>query len=217
MTDVLVSLFAILISIVLHEVAHGYTAYLLGDNTAYRYGRLSLNPIRHIDIFGTILFPLMLILSKAGFVFGWAKPVPVDFNALKKPKIGIVLVSAAGIVTNILLAILCSKMLPLINNITPLEIQKILHIFLVDMIFYNILLAIFNILPIPPLDGSKILLGWSNNQIIQRYLDADKIGTAFIVFAAFIIPAFGGYLGYNWNYFGSFIINSTRYFINMLI
>lgn len=212
-----ISIFAILISIILHELAHGYAAYLLGDNTAQRYGRLSLNPARHIDIFGTILLPLILVLSKVGFVFGWAKPVPVDFKALKMPKLGIVLVSAAGIFTNLLLAITCSILLPLISNITDAEIQKYTHIFLTDMIFYNVILMVFNSLPIPPLDGSKILLGWSSNKYIQRFLDSDRIGSAFIVFVAFIIPSIGGSLGYNWNYFGNLLISCSKYIINLIM
>ena len=94
----IISLLPILIAIILHEMAHGYAAYLLGDDTAKRVGRLSPNPLKHIDLFGTIILPAMLILGKAGFVFGWAKPVPVNFDALKMPRLGVVLVASAGII-----------------------------------------------------------------------------------------------------------------------
>jgi Zn-dependent protease len=140
----LLNLPGLLIAIVLHELAHGYTAYLLGDYTAKESGRLSLNPLKHIDPMG---FLFMLI-----FRFGWAKPVPIDPRYFKNRKRDMFLVSIAGIVTNFILAFVCALIIAYI----PIRNSTVFEIVLITM-WYNIMLGVFNLLPFPPLDGSKML------------------------------------------------------------
>jgi Zn-dependent protease len=142
----------LLYSIILHELAHGWVAEKMGDGTARWLGRLSLNPWKHLDPIGT----LMLLM----FGFGWAKPVPVNFNNLRDPRKGLILVSAAGIVANICLAFIAFLLLHLVNP-APFGV---IYTFLIYMAQINIMLASFNLIPIPPLDGSKILMGFSSAQ-----------------------------------------------------
>ncbi len=185
-----IAVLTIFISIILHETAHGWVAHKLGDNTAKNHGRLTLNPLKHIDIIGTIILPLILFLFGRGFIFGWAKPVPVNYNNFKKTHRDIILVASAGIITNFTLAFLSVIILKTIPPFPPSILTQILTIFFMNMLVFNIFLAIFNLLPIPPLDGSKILLGWSENAKIKQFLSADKQGIALLIFFMFIIPSF---------------------------
>lgn len=142
----------LLYSIILHELAHGWVADRMGDSTARWLGRLSLNPLKHLDPIGTI----MLFI----FGFGWAKPVPVNFNRLRDFRKGLIFVSAAGITANVIVAFLSLLLLRLLSP-TPFEV---LHTLLFYMAQINIMLAAFNLIPIPPLDGSKILMGFSSRR-----------------------------------------------------
>lgn len=215
--SIVVYFIPIIIAIVLHEIAHGYTAWILGDDTAKRLRRLSLNPVRHIDVFGTLILPALLLLSQTGIVFGWAKPVPVNFSRLSNPKRDTILVASAGIVMNILLAIISAGLLKLTPLISSQLTQGIVALFLINMVVFNIVLAVFNALPIPPLDGSKILLGWSSDPRIQKFLDAAKAGSVFIIFIAFILPVICRYFGVEFNPFGWYLIKTSQYFISQLI
>lgn len=165
--DLLIAVFPILIAITFHEVAHGFVAYKLGDSTAKMMGRLTLNPLAHIDPIGTVIVPLMLfILSKGAFIFGTAKPVPVNFYNLKKPRRDSALVSAAGPAANVLIALLSILLLIFIYKIYTVFIpsafigQKIIvpiNKMLLYNVSFNIFIAAFNLLPIPPLDGGRIV------------------------------------------------------------
>jgi Zn-dependent protease len=157
----------VLFAVVLHEVAHGWVANRLGDPTAARMGRLTLNPIAHIDLFGSILIPLLLIISNAPFLFGYAKPVPVNFYNLRNPKRDMIWVAAAGPVTNLLLAlgaILFLKALaPLLSASgqpsTFLDVVAPIALMARNAVIINVVLAVFNAVPLPPLDGGRVLVG----------------------------------------------------------
>jgi len=157
----------VLFAVVLHEVAHGWVANRLGDPTAARMGRLTLNPIAHIDLFGSILIPLLLIISNAPFLFGYAKPVPVNFYNLRNPKRDMIWVAAAGPVTNLLLAlgaILFLKALaPLLSASgqpsTFLDLVEPVALMARNAVIINVVLAVFNAVPLPPLDGGRVLVG----------------------------------------------------------
>lgn len=160
----------VLFAVVLHEVAHGWVAYRLGDNTAARMGRLTLNPIAHIDLFGSILIPLLLIISNSPFLFGYAKPVPVNFYNLGNPKRDMIWVAAAGPVMNLLLAlgaiIFLRSMVPLFSAAGASGQPSLLLDFVAPIalmarnaVIINVVLAVFNMFPLPPLDGGRVLVG----------------------------------------------------------
>ncbi len=166
-SHLLLAALPILVAITLHEAAHGFVAYKLGDPTAKMMGRLTLNPLAHIDLFGTIIMPVMLfILSKGTFMFGSAKPVPVNFNNLRNPRRDSALVSAAGPLTNVIIAfgsilllVLGYKLFPQIPSEGSLAQRVIapLQLMIQYSISFNIFIAAFNLLPIPPLDGGRIV------------------------------------------------------------
>lgn len=175
--SILISVPVILLALTVHEVAHGYVAYLCGDGTAKAFGRLTLNPAKHLDLMGTLC---MLIAG-----FGWAKPVPVNMRNLRKPKRDMVLVSLAGPVANLLLALVGACLYSLTYHIAwSVEAfytnDTVYHIFVVAIFLFsamtqlNIGLALFNLIPLPPLDGSKILAGLLPNRLAMRYVQIER-------------------------------------------
>ncbi len=185
----------LIMSVVIHEFAHGYTAYRLGDNTARDMGRLTLNPIKHLDPFGSVILPLLLIISNAGFVIGWAKPVPYNPNNLRDLRKGTFLVSVSGIIANLLIALLFGLLIRFAPSLgLPLYIDSIqtLHPFYkisTIIVFTNLVLAIFNLIPIPPLDGSKIL--FSALPPKYRYIENFLEQYGFLLLIVFIVFIWG--------------------------
>jgi Zn-dependent protease len=147
----------VIFAVTFHEAAHGFVALRFGDDTALRAGRVTFNPLRHIDPFGTVLLPALLLMS-SGFMFGYAKPVPVNFGRLKSIRLGMVLVALAGPGTNVLLAIVSSLLLFLIG-FAPAAAQRWLGLNLAHSITLNAVLCVFNLLPLPPLDGGRVAVG----------------------------------------------------------
>ena len=147
-----------------HEAAHGFVAYRLGDDTAARAGRLTLNPLAHVDPFGTVLLPALLLLTRTGFLFGYAKPVPVNFGRLRHPRRDSVLVALAGPGTNVLLAIISALLFYLVDYV-PRGVSNWLALNLRNSLNVNIVLCVFNMLPFPPLDGGRVAVG-----ILPRFL-----------------------------------------------
>ncbi|HBG60963.1 MAG: hypothetical protein A2Y03_10865 [Omnitrophica WOR_2 bacterium GWF2_38_59] len=186
----LIEIFSILVvlffSIILHECAHGWVANRLGDPTAKLAGRLTLNPLKHVDMVGTIILPgVLLTLRMLGhdtFVFGWAKPVPVMFSKLKNPKRDMIWVGLSGPAINIAIAVLLSRIF--IVGL-PNAIESLIEI----AIYMNILLAVFNLIPIPPLDGSRIVMGLLPDKIAMKYSSIERYGIL-IVFGLLYLGAF---------------------------
>lgn len=183
----------VLLAITFHEAAHGYVAHWLGDDTAKRAGRLSFNPIAHVDLFGTVILPLLL-LYLGGFIFGYAKPVPVNPNNLRKPRRDMVLVAAAGPGANILLAIAGALLMPL-ALVLPEFLGSWLGKNIANLILLNCLLAVLNMLPLPPLDGSKVAYGLLPPHLARRYGRIAPYGIFILVGIVFILPMLGRPLG----------------------
>ncbi len=173
----LISLPLFLVAIVIHECAHGWVAYKLGDPTAKYAGRLTLNPLAHIDIMGTIFLPLMLVLMGSPIVFGWAKPVPINFSLLRHPKQDMLWVSLAGIAANLLLAFIFSILLKM--GLFP--VKTFGWLFLNIGILINLVLAVFNAIPIPPLDGSKIVMSILPQELAYSYMQLERFGFLILI------------------------------------
>ncbi len=187
----------LLLAVTLHEAAHGWVASKLGDNTAKMLGRVSFNPFVHIDPFGTVLLPLLLLISGAPFLFGYAKPVPINFNNLHHPRRDMVLVALAGPMANILLVI-CAALLLHIVGFLPALAGKWLVGNIIFAVKINAILAAFNMLPIPPLDGGRVAVGILPD-IIARPLSRLEPYGMFIIIGLFLLPALGQQIGMNLN------------------
>ncbi|SVC78274.1 uncharacterized protein METZ01_LOCUS331128, partial [marine metagenome] len=184
----------VLISVTMHEAAHGYAANLLGDDTAKKLGRVTLNPFKHIDRFGTVILPLLLILMKSPFIFGWAKPVPVMFHRLKNPLRDMVIVAIAGPLTNIALAIISASILSMMQNLSLLDNLWLVRT-LINFIFINIILAVFNMIPVPPLDGGRVAVGLLPKYFSYQLAKLERYGLFIIIGGLFLLPLIGKEIG----------------------
>lgn len=200
----------ILLAITLHEAAHGYVANYFGDPTAKRMGRLSLNPIRHIDPIGTIVMPLVIFfLSNFTFTFGYAKPVPVMAENLRNPKTDMIWVALAGPAANILLALI-GGVLILTLGIVPGFLQEWFALNLSFLIYFNCLLAIFNMMPLPPLDGGRVVTGLLPGPLAHKFASIERYGFLILVGVIFILPRLSGVLGINVDLGGTLIFGPAR-------
>jgi Zn-dependent protease len=190
-----ISIWAIpaVIAITFHEASHGYVAHVLGDDTAWRLGRVSFNPLVHIDPFGTVLLPVLLLLLRAPFLFGYAKPVPVNFRALRHPRMGTILVAAAGPGMNLLLATIAALTFHIVGYI-PAPGALWLADNLKNALLLNVVLAIFNLLPIPPLDGGRILVGILPGVLARSLSRLEPYGLLILISLLFLLPLLGAQL-----------------------
>ena len=188
-----------IIAITFHEAAHGFAALRFGDDTALRLGRVTLNPLKHIDPMGTIFLPALLLLLRSPFLFGYAKPVPVNFRALKRPRLDMIFVAFAGPLTNIVLAaisiFLFSRLTPLVPAWAQLFVLKNLQ----NSVSINLVLAIFNLLPIPPLDGGRIVTGLLPTPLALRFAKVEQVGILILLALLVFIPMLGNRLHMNFN------------------
>ncbi|WP_419640179.1 site-2 protease family protein [Thiolapillus sp.] len=195
MQRIVVWVLPVVFAITVHEVAHGWVAKQYGDKTAWMLGRLTLNPIRHIDPVGTILLPGLLLLSGTGFIFGWAKPVPVNPDNLKNPKRDMALVAMAGPAANLLMALGWALLARFAIQIdTPFASLPMIYMGIAG-ISINLVLAIINLLPVPPLDGSRILSGMLPDRLAWQYNRFEPYGFYLLIFLL-ATGLLGAMLGY---------------------
>ena len=188
----------VLVAITFHEAAHGYVAWRLGDHTAKDLGRVTFSPIRHIELMGTIVIPLVLLIFRAPFLFGWAKPVPVNFTNLRKPRRDMVLVAAAGPGTNILLALISAILLHIVPFFGD-ETGKWISNNLGNSILINLVLAVFNMLPLPPLDGGRVAVGLLPKRLGEQLARLERVGFLIVLLVIFVVPLVGNAFGLDWN------------------
>jgi Zn-dependent protease len=206
----------LVIAITFHEAAHGFVAYHFGDDTAWKLGRVSFNPIRHIDPFGTLVLPAMLLLSHSPFLFGYAKPVPVNFRALRNPRIGMVLVALAGPGTNIALALVAALAFHLVGFL-PADAAQWVADNLQNAVLINVLLAVFNMMPIPPLDGGRVAVGLLPDVLARPLARLEPFGMLILIGILILLPLAGSQFGLNLDVISAVLRGATDFIIRLIL
>jgi Zn-dependent protease len=206
----------LVIAITFHEASHGYVARLCGDDTAWRLGRVSFNPFKHIDPFGTVLLPAVLLLMRSPILFGYAKPVPVNFQALRNPRLDSILVAAAGPAMNFALAMLAALAVHLLIYL-PDAARAWVTENLKNTLIINVLLAIFNLLPLPPLDGGRIAVGVLPDVLAKPLAQLEPYGLMILIGVLFVLPLLGAQLGIDLNFVWQLVQRSTNVIIDLIL
>jgi len=206
----------LVIAITFHEAAHAFVARHFGDPTASELGRVSFNPLKHIDPFGTVIMPAMLLLSQSPFLFGYAKPVPVNFRALNNPRLDMVFVALAGPATNIVLALaaaLAFHALPLV----PANAAQWTSDNLKNALVINIVLAVFNMMPIPPLDGGRVAVGLLPRPLAAPLARLEPFGMLILIGILILLPLAGSQFGLNLNVISALLHSATDFMIWLVL
>jgi Zn-dependent protease len=206
----------VVFAVTFHEAAHGFIAHRFGDDTAWRAGRVTFNPFKHIDRVGTIILPALLILMRSPFLFGYAKPVPVNFGRLNHPRRDMVWVALAGPGTNILLAIISSLLFYGVDLMPPNPAEW-LAANLVHSIQINAVLCVFNMLPLPPLDGGRVAVGLLPDALALPLARVERYGMLILLLFLFVLPYVGEQTGHNLNILGWLIGAPTEALIRFIL
>ena len=206
----------LVIAITFHEAAHGFVAHRLGDNTAWQLGRVSFNPIRHIDPFGTLIMPAMLLMAHSPFLFGYAKPVPVNFRALRNPRTDMVWVALAGPATNIALALVAAAAFHILD-ILPDNAAQWTFDNLKNALQINVILAIFNMMPIPPLDGGRVAVGLLPRALAVPLARLEPVGMLILIGLLIVLPLAGSQFGLNLDVISTVLRAVTGYVIWLIL